>query len=460
MVNGLRTLTWYKFIYTLAMFGLGLCSTTVVQWGMFYYAPPRDGGATVFLGAAAVGAAMAFGRLVDAWIDPMIGYFSDRTPFRLGRRKPFMAAGIPLLIISFVLFWFPPAGEPGLINVLWVTGTLSLFFISFSLYAVPYLALLPELAQNHEERVFLALTQSLCFAAGAGVATLAPLFLAGLIEFPYLPAVWAAIALGCLLLPLLVVSEKPLACTATASPGEVLGALLRNRPLLAWAFTLFFIWSGLCIIVKLLPFLLTFLSVELSALPWWLLCLVIGAALAAFFSGYWATRLYGIRNTFLGCLGAAGTLTVLLTGIDSLWRPGALPVFLWALALFVMPAAVLPVALQNAVTADLALRHRQKEGLRQEALLFAMQGLAAKLALATGALSLGLTLELVGYSLEGAPGIRVGCALAGLFLLAGAVGMRRYPETPVKAPETNQKLASGKLPLRRPTGAASCRHPK
>lgn len=161
MVRNLKTLTRERVACTVAMFGLGLCSTTVVHWTLFYYAPPVELGAKVYLGgAAAVGAAMALGRLVDAWSDPLVGYFSDRTRLRFGRRRPFMAAAIPLFAASFILLWFSPAPSTSLANLLWVAGFLGLFFVSFSVYAVPYLALLPELTEHHPERVFLVLVQS------------------------------------------------------------------------------------------------------------------------------------------------------------------------------------------------------------------------------------------------------------------------------------------------------------
>ncbi|MBE0467560.1 MAG: MFS transporter [Candidatus Desulforudis sp.] len=428
MVN-LKTLTWEKVAYTAAMFGLGLCSTTVVQWTLFYYAPPVDLGVTVYLGATAVGAAMALGRLVDAWSDPLIGYFSDRTRLRFGRRRPFMAAGIPLFIASFILLWFPPAPLPSLPNLVWVAGLLGLFFISFSLYAVPYLALLPELTRNQGERVLMALVQTLWFACGAGVATLGPPLLVGIVEFPHLPILWAAMAVLSLGLPVVAVKEysrRSPVPTAT-SPGQVWRSLRRNRALLTWAFTLFLAWSGLCVIVKLIPFLYTFLDFHLVALPWWAIVLGLCIILAGLLAGYRATIVYGMRVTFLYCLTISGLLVLALAAAGFLWLPGSPPVVFWVLALLVMPTAVLPVALQNAVTAEIAVRHQHLEGVRLEAMLFAVQGLAAKLALATGAISLGFTLDVFGYSPEGPAGVRAGYALSGVFLLAAAFRMRRYP---------------------------------
>ncbi|MEQ8690707.1 MAG: MFS transporter, partial [Pseudomonadales bacterium] len=39
-------------------------------------------------------------RLSDAFTDPLVGVLSDRTKSKYGRRKPWIAAGAPLLMIS------------------------------------------------------------------------------------------------------------------------------------------------------------------------------------------------------------------------------------------------------------------------------------------------------------------------------------------------------------------------
>lgn len=429
MVENLRNLSRGKIIYTFGMFGLGLCSTTVVQWMLFYYTNPAAPEATIYLGAAMVGMAVALGRLVDAWVDPVIGYYSDRTQLRFGRRKPFMAVSIPLFAVSFVLLWFPPSPVPSWLNLVWIAGLLSVFFISLSAYALPYLALLPELARNNEERVLLALIQSMVFAGGAGLATIAPPALSGIIGFPEIAFLWALIAVPTLALPLFTVQENRhrTAVPSTASAGEVLRSIRRNRALFTWALTLFFIWSGLSVIVQLMPFLFTFRELHLIALSWRMIVITVLLVLAGLFVGYRIASVYGMRVTYLSCLIAAGLLILLLSGIESLWLPGASQIKVWMLIILLLPVTVLPVALQNAVTAEIAIAHQQREGQHQEAFMFAVQGLAVKLALAMGALSLGLLLDFFGYELEEPAGVRAGYVLASLFLFTAAAFIGRYP---------------------------------
>jgi Na+/melibiose symporter-like transporter len=94
----------------------------------------------------------AVGRLWDAVIDPIIGPWSDRTRTSLGRRRPFMAAAIPLLALTFLMLWMPPAAlSPG-----WATAWLAIglfgFYTAFSAYGIPHFALGAELVEGYHDR--------------------------------------------------------------------------------------------------------------------------------------------------------------------------------------------------------------------------------------------------------------------------------------------------------------------
>ena len=47
-------------------------------------------------------------RLSDAFTDPLIGVLSDKTKSRWGRRKPWIVAGAPLLMLSLYMLFVPP----------------------------------------------------------------------------------------------------------------------------------------------------------------------------------------------------------------------------------------------------------------------------------------------------------------------------------------------------------------
>jgi GPH family glycoside/pentoside/hexuronide:cation symporter len=105
--------------------------------------------------------------------DPMVGAFSDaaRTPF--GRRRPFLAAGLVGVAVSFVLLFSPPVlTADGLF--IWTATAYFALATLYSLFAVPYTAAPAEIgstptarAQLVGARMFMAMIGVLAGAAAA-----------------------------------------------------------------------------------------------------------------------------------------------------------------------------------------------------------------------------------------------------------------------------------------------------
>ena len=62
------------------------------------------------LGLSAVANIMLFARLFDVITDPLVGYLSDHTRSRWGRRKPWMLASLPFLMLGIYKVFMPPDG--------------------------------------------------------------------------------------------------------------------------------------------------------------------------------------------------------------------------------------------------------------------------------------------------------------------------------------------------------------
>ena len=103
--------------------------------------------------AGLVGAALGLALILDALIDPLLGYLSDRTYTRWGRRLPWLyVAPIPLAFM-WVLLWSPPGGEaPGFWGLFGICVGVRLLL---SACEVPSVALLPEITSNYDERTTL-----------------------------------------------------------------------------------------------------------------------------------------------------------------------------------------------------------------------------------------------------------------------------------------------------------------
>lgn len=105
--------------------------------------------------AGLVGVALLIALLVDAFTDPLIGYLSDNTRSRWGRRHPYMyAAAIPIAL-AYYLLWNPPEGVRG--NELFTYMLPLAIFIRFliTLYEVPCSALGAELTDDYDQRTSL-----------------------------------------------------------------------------------------------------------------------------------------------------------------------------------------------------------------------------------------------------------------------------------------------------------------
>ena len=94
--------------------------------------------------------AIAIARSLDALSDPLVGWLSDRTRSRWGRRRPFMAVGAPLCALAFWALFSPPRTLSGLAAGGWFGVTFVLYFFFHTLYVLPHHALGPELTLDYQ----------------------------------------------------------------------------------------------------------------------------------------------------------------------------------------------------------------------------------------------------------------------------------------------------------------------
>jgi glycoside/pentoside/hexuronide:cation symporter, GPH family len=103
------------------------------------------------LAAAIAGMIIFSTRCWDALIDPIIGFLSDQTNSRWGQKRPFILIGVIPLAITFALCFMVPDLAPGGKYFYYVV-MLILMWTSYSIVAVPYNALLPNMTFDAGER--------------------------------------------------------------------------------------------------------------------------------------------------------------------------------------------------------------------------------------------------------------------------------------------------------------------
>ncbi|MGC8821176.1 MAG: MFS transporter [Fervidobacterium sp.] len=92
------------------------------------------------------------GKIWDAITDPIMGYISDRTKSRFGRRRPYFLAGVPLIFLSFIMVWYPTSFESVFARFLYALFSYVFLNTVVTIVVIPYTALSAEITLDYHER--------------------------------------------------------------------------------------------------------------------------------------------------------------------------------------------------------------------------------------------------------------------------------------------------------------------
>lgn len=356
---------------------------------------------------ATVGAILTAVRLLDVITDPLAGRWSDTLVSRFGRRKPFIAAALPVAAIGIAGLFFPPEGAGGL----WLFAFAALVTLGWTLLALPYQAWGAELSSDYAERTRITTWREAGTILGIVLSAALPTLL-GITGTAATLALLAALTMG-LALPLVLlmlwrVPEVPRAPTAAAPLSTALRTAMANAPfrrlLLAWLIN--GIANGLPAALFLLlcaqllqapdaagPLLLVYFLAGVAGLPLW----------AA------AARRWGKHRAW--CVAMAWSCAAF--AFVPLLGPGA-----------VLPFAAISIASGLGLGADLALPPAMQadvvdldeleSGEQRAGLFFAAWTMAQK---AGNALAVGIAFPLLGWAGFNAQGANTATALAALIAL-------------------------------------------
>ena len=107
---------------------------------------------TIGIAIGFIALAQVLARALDALTDPLMGWLSDRTRTRWGRRRPYILVGAPLTAISMVALFGPPDGITPLMGAAWFTTAFMAYFFFHTVYYIPHYGLGPELTSDYHER--------------------------------------------------------------------------------------------------------------------------------------------------------------------------------------------------------------------------------------------------------------------------------------------------------------------
>ncbi len=418
----------HRILYGMGYISVALTADMTLAWILKRYRPdPADPRWEVLTTAAAFGLAMILGRLVDAIADPLIGYWSDRTSSRWGRRKPFILIGAPLLALTFVLIWLPPDAMATPLNAIYLAAMAALMFLCFTVVVCPYLAMLPEITDDPSERVNLTAWQGGFNIVGA----IAGMLLAGWLidHYGYLTMalIFAPVVLLCSWAPLLVPTpcegEEP----SKMAFGQALGATLRDPWFVPYVISQLLFWVSLRIILGALPKIVEVRAQVDETEQGIVMASGLGVAALLFPFIPALARRFGKRR-LLG----AGMLWYGVMMLPVVYM-GRLPIPMSPLgqAILIMglvgPAIAVVFTLPNAIVADIAARGETVTGERREAMYFGVQGLLVKAGLGLGIGLAAWELAFFGETAADQGGFTA-CAITAMILaLLAALVLTRYP---------------------------------
>lgn len=263
--------------FAAGQFGWAMLSGIISNWLVYFYQPDSTAisqGQTVFIPQGLVvfgiftiiGGITAFGRIFDAFTDPMIASLSDRCTSKNGRRIPFLKwASLPLALSTVLVFW-SPVNQNSRINAVFLLIMILAYYLSITAYCTPYNALIPELGHTQQERLNISTVISFTFIAGTAVAYLAPTIWGRFIStFGRIGAIrvtftiMAAVAFVCMLIPVFCIKEKDYVNTVPAkeSAFKSLIETFKNGEFRKFVGSDIFYWIALTMFQTGLPFFVT-----------------------------------------------------------------------------------------------------------------------------------------------------------------------------------------------------------
>ncbi len=184
--NSEKLTFWQKLGYGMGDFYGGGSGTLIA---FFYLVFLTD---VVRISPGLAGTIMLISRIYDSVTDPFEGVLSDRTRTRLGRRRPYLLAGIPLVFLSFFAMFYPVTFDSETMRFVYVLATYLFYSTIISIVLLNYSALQAELTLDYNERTSLATFRIFFSTVSSILCALLPLEIVK--AFPDVRSGWIATA--------------------------------------------------------------------------------------------------------------------------------------------------------------------------------------------------------------------------------------------------------------------------
>jgi glycoside/pentoside/hexuronide:cation symporter, GPH family len=422
-------------LYASNSFATNLISRVTSAWLFYFYAGDAEAGDPRRLPVWAIGAILTATNIIGAFDDPLIGYWSDRTTSRWGRRIPFVLLGTPPWVLIFFLLWTPPHSTESALNALYCFLLLAGFRVVTTVSGGPMEALLPEIAPTNADRLRIVAGQVVFGSGGVVVALLLAGPIIDRLGFPAMAALVALAALASRYVALAGVwryARKDVAPAGLALMAA-LRATLGNRQFLCFLPSFILFNLGITLLTAALPFFVREVLEPADGRVGTTTALVTAAPGVMVFLSlpfvYRAALHRGKAWMYRRMMLAGAVYLPLLFFMG--FVPGV-PRVVQAMV-FLAPVGVCMGGVflfPNALLADIADYDAVRTGMRREAIYYGAQNMIEGTVVALYSVLLAGLLA-IGGTADDPLGIRLAGPVAGVCILAGALIFRGYrlPDT-------------------------------
>jgi GPH family glycoside/pentoside/hexuronide:cation symporter len=379
---------------------------------------------------ATAGTILLVVKIWDAVNDPFVGWLTDRTVSRHGRRRPWLLYGaVPFGLFFFLQWIVPPFDDTG--KLIYYLILALLFDTAFSIVNVPYTALTPELTRDYNERTSLNAYRFAFSIGGALIAAslhqvIVTSFCAdlqtcqGAAQQPGYIVASAIWALACTL-PFLwcFAGTKERYAPETQSEEmpliEQVRVAFSNRPYLFVIGIYLFSWLAVQVTASVLTFYMTFWMQRPDLIPLMLLG-VQGSAFVFLFVWSAISRRIGKKAVYLiGMLFWIGVQSVLFfvqPGQETLAILMAVLAGVGVATAYLVPWSMMP---------DVIELDELRTGRRREGVFYGFMVLLQKLGLALGLFLVAQSLQAQGFNERVGIGEQPESALTAIRVMIGPV---------------------------------------
>lgn len=421
-----------------------------LAWGFIFFAP----------------------RVFDAITDPIMGFISDNTRSRWGRRRPYVLIGGILLGLAYIAMWQLYRENTLTFNFVYFMALSLVFYLGLTIFSVPYVAMGYEMSDDFHERTnIMAIAQFI----GQWAWVIAPWFWVILYDPDWFPnadagvrqlSIWVAVPCAlCAIIPALFIKSestvdredfKPINLKSVVSSlGDIVKSTLEAfsiAPFRKLAFATFLVFNSFNIIAAFTFFIIVhhlFAGDAGSAGVWPAMHGCVGALVTTFLVIPLVAAIskkIGKKKTFII------SQAISIIGYVLFWFlfvPGKPYLFLFALPFHSFGIGGL-FTLMMSMTADVCDLDELNSGQRREGILGAVYWWMVKFGNAFAGLLGGLVMWFVGFdpgavTQPAVDGLRLAYTVLPILGVLGAIAiMWNYDITEEQAADVRKQLAERK----------------